>query len=50
MGDYLCHLAHHLFAAGCRSENVDQFTKFIDIVASMAWSATPTLHTVNVAK
>jgi hypothetical protein len=28
-----------MFAAKCRSENVDQFTKFIGIVASMDWSA-----------
>jgi len=50
MEDYIYHLAHYMFAAGCRSENVDQFTKFIDIVASMDWSATPTLDTGNVAK
>jgi hypothetical protein len=35
MGDYIYHLAHYMFAAGCRSENVDQFAKFIGIVASM---------------
>jgi len=29
---------------------VDQFTKFIGIVASMDWSATPTLDPGNVAK
>jgi len=34
MADYVYHLAHYMFAAGCRSENVDQLTKFIDIVAS----------------
>jgi hypothetical protein len=44
MEDYIYHLAHYLFAAGCRSENVHQFTKFIGIVASFDWSATPTLH------
>ena len=36
--DYIYHLAHYMFAAECRSENVDQFTKFIEIVASMDWS------------
>jgi hypothetical protein len=28
-----------MFAAECRSENVDHFTNFIRIVASMDWSA-----------
>jgi hypothetical protein len=37
-----------MFAAGCRSENVDQFTKFIGIAASMDWNATP--DPGNVAK
>jgi hypothetical protein len=37
MWDYICHLAHFVFAAGCLSENVYQFTKFIGDVASMAW-------------
>jgi hypothetical protein len=48
--DYIYHLAHYMFAAGCRSQNVDQFTKFIGIVASMDWSATPTVDPGNVAK
>jgi len=37
--DCIYHLAHYIFVAGCRSENVDQFTKIIGIVASMDWSA-----------
>jgi hypothetical protein len=44
------HLAHYMFAAGCRSENVDQFTRIIGIVASMDWNATPTRHLGNVVK
>ena len=48
--DYICHLAHYMFAAGCQSQNVDQFTKFIGIVANMDWGATPTLDSGNVAK
>jgi hypothetical protein len=50
MVDYICHLVHYMFAAGCQAENVDQFTKSIGIVASMDRSATPTLDTVNFAK
>jgi hypothetical protein len=34
MGDYIYHLARYMFAAGCRSDNVDHFTKFIGIVAT----------------
>jgi hypothetical protein len=37
--DYIYHLAHYMFAAECRSENVNHFTNFILIVASMDWSA-----------
>jgi hypothetical protein len=36
-------------AAWCRSQNVDQFKKLISIIASMDWSATPTLDPGNVA-
>jgi len=50
VGNHICHLAHYIFAAGCRSLNVNQFTHFIGIVASMAWSVTATLHPVNVTK
>jgi hypothetical protein len=44
------HLAHYMIPSGCRSENVDQFTKLIGIVASMEWSATQTLDYSNSAK
>jgi len=33
--DYIYHVAHYMFVAGCRSENVDRFTKVIDIIAIM---------------
>lgn len=32
-----------MFAARCRSKNVDQFIKFIGIVASIYWSETHAL-------
>jgi hypothetical protein len=50
MEDYIYHLANYIFAAGCRSQNVDQFTKFIGIVACMDCNATPILDPGNVAK
>ena len=28
-GEYILHLAQYMFAARCRNENVDQFTKFL---------------------
>ena len=34
LGGYIYNLAHYMFAAGCLSDNVDQFTKFIGIVAT----------------
>jgi hypothetical protein len=34
MGDNICDLGHYMFAAGCRFEKGNQFTNFIDIVAS----------------
>jgi hypothetical protein len=34
MTDIIYHLDHHMFAAVCRSDNVDQFTKFTSIVAT----------------
>jgi hypothetical protein len=34
-GDYIYHLAHYMFAARCREEKVDQFTKFLHPVATM---------------
>jgi hypothetical protein len=44
MGDYMFPLAHYMFAARCRIDNVDRFTKFIGIVATMDWKATPPLQ------
>ena len=46
--DYIYHLVHYMFAAECRSENEDQFAKFIGIVASMDWrvSISPDTGTV----
>jgi hypothetical protein len=31
------YLVHYMFAAGCRSENMGPFTKFIGFVAAMDW-------------
>ena len=42
-GNYIYQLAH-ILAAGRRSDNVEQFTKFNGIVASLDWSATPPHH------
>jgi len=39
----LHHPAYYTFAAGCPSDYVEQFIKFIGIVATMKWSATPPL-------
>ena len=44
MGHYVYHLSHYMLAAGFRYDNVDQFTKFIGIVANMDWIATPPLN------
>jgi hypothetical protein len=38
------HLVHYMIIVGCQSDNVDQFTKFIDIVATMDCSATTPYH------
>jgi hypothetical protein len=37
VGDYIYYLAHYMFAAGCLSNNMDYFTKFIGFVATIAW-------------
>ena len=50
MGDNIYHLAHNMFPAGCLSENADQFIKFVIVVASMDWCATPTLDYSKAAK
>jgi hypothetical protein len=42
-GDYIHHLAHYMFAARCRAEKADQFTKFLHLIATTDWSECPTL-------
>jgi hypothetical protein len=37
MGDYIYYLTHYMFPAGCLSNNMDYFTKFIGFVATIAW-------------
>ena len=34
-GDYIHHLAHYMFSARCRAEKVDEFTKFLLLVATV---------------
>jgi hypothetical protein len=36
-----------MFAAGCRSDSVDQFIKFIGIVATMDCSTTPAITVMS---
>jgi len=43
MADYVFHLAHYMFVAGCRFDNVDHFINFIGVEASVDPSATPPL-------
>lgn len=50
IGDYIHHLVHYMFAVGYRSDNVDQFTKFIGIVTIMDCRATTAHHRGHVAK
>jgi hypothetical protein len=50
MGDYIYLLAYYMLVAGFRSDNVDQFIKFIGIVATMDWIAMPPLHHGHVAQ
>ena len=40
-GDYVYHLAQYMFMVRCKAENVDEFTKFIQIVANIDWNQTP---------
>jgi hypothetical protein len=40
-GDYIYHFAHYMFLVRFRSEQVDQFTRFLHLVATMDWSACP---------
>jgi hypothetical protein len=44
IGDYIYHLAHYMFAERCRCEYMDQFTKFIDLVAKTDSSISPPFH------
>jgi hypothetical protein len=54
VNDCICNLTHYMFAAECRSENVDQFTKFIygsflfprKRLASTSFSSLTEAHTV----
>jgi transposase-like protein len=39
--DYIYQLAHYMFVARCRAENVDQFTKFLHLVATTDWDLFP---------
>jgi hypothetical protein len=41
MEDYIYRLAQYMYAAGCPSDNVGQFTTFIGIVAAMDLCAPP---------
>jgi len=43
-------LPKNMFVLGCQSDNVYQFIKFIGILATMNWSATPPPHHSNVNK
>jgi hypothetical protein len=49
MGNYIHNLGRYMFAVGCRSVNVNQCTKFIGIVATMGWKATPPHHRGHVS-
>jgi transposase-like protein len=40
-GDYIYHLAHYMFLARCRAEQVSPFTKFLHLVATTDWSECP---------
>jgi hypothetical protein len=35
---YIYQMAHYMFAARCKAENVDHFTKFLHFVATTDWS------------
>ena len=41
VGDYVYHLAQYMFMVRCKAENVDEFTKFIQIIANIDWNQTP---------
>ena len=48
--DYIYHLAQYMFAARCRAENVDPFTKFLQLVATTDWSHCPPTPSESCAK
>jgi hypothetical protein len=53
MKDFIYHLTHYMVAAVCRSDNVEHFTKFIDIVADtdhplQPWTGAPLVPTIVV--
>jgi hypothetical protein len=37
--DYIYHFTRYMFAATCKAEGVDQFTKFLHLAASTGWSS-----------
>jgi transposase-like protein len=37
--DFIYHFAHYMFAARCKAERVNQFTKFLHLDASTEWSS-----------
>jgi len=50
MGDYIYHVAYYMLVAGFRSNNVDQFIKFIGTVATIDWIAMRPLNHGHVAQ
>jgi len=40
--DYIHHLVHYMFAARCKAEKMDQFTRLLHLVATIDWSECPT--------
>jgi len=40
--DYIHQLAHYMFAARCRAEKEDRFTKFLHLIATIDWGECPT--------
>jgi len=49
-GHYIHHLANYMSAARCREEKLDQFTKFLHLVAAIDWSKCPTTSESKVNK
>jgi hypothetical protein len=42
--DYIHHFAHYLFAAKCKGEGVEQFTKFLHLAATSDWTSCSPAH------